>query len=911
MNAIEAQRSILDRRKLLSKINGLFPQNNYGPAKREELLSLVKESFDNGFFEIEKRFCFNKRGLDVLKSNSFLIDQVIRVLFEVATTIAYPRGNPSTAEKISLVAVGGYGREELAPYSDVDIMFLHPYKKTPYIEQIVEFLLYFLWDLGLKVGHSTRSIDDCIRLSKNDLIIETSLLDSRWLWGYQKPYFDLVKVFQETIVNGNGRRFVEAKLKERNRRHEDLGDVRYVLEPNIKDGKGGLRDLQTLFWITKHIYGTSNLSELIEKGVFLGQDVSRFRKALEFYATVRCNLHYLAKRPEERITFDIQKTLGEKMQYRDDPIASGVEKFMKDYFLVAKDVGDLTRTLCALLEEQQKKKPLFEILKLGSKNFKEPGLVNDKGRVSIIDQVHLEKNPVLILKVFYVAQKEMLDIHPYALRLISNNLGLVDGVLRDNPEANQLFLKMLTSPKDPETALRRLNEAGVFGKFILEFGKIVAQMEFSMYHSYTVDEHTIRAIGILSKIESGKYEHDMPNVTRAMNELQSRTALYFAVFLHDIAKGQQGDHSVLGSKLAVSLCPRFGLSEEETDTVSWLVREHLTMSNTAFKRDLEDPDTIKIFASIVKTVERLKLLTVLTCTDIKAVGPKTWTSWKSRLLRSLYTKTLGHLSGDMVKENTDFRVQHAKDTLISNLKNWPEKTVEEHIINCPPKYWLKYDHETHLKHSEAIRRSLLKNDLVHVEHRVNDEFEYSEITVIAPDKIGLFSKIASVLALFGVNVVDAKIITLGDGKVIDSLSFLDGNDKAVTNQKVIKNIINKIEEVLVQNTNLNNEVTKIKKTRRSKRKEAFPVTSRVILDNKTSSEDTIIEVTGHDRVGLLYDITSALTSLNLKISSAHVTTFGVEAVDNFYVKDKDNRKVKRPQDIAKVKKVVLEAVSKT
>ena len=911
MNAIVNQRAILDRRTLLSKIKGIFPQNNYDPTKRDELLSLLKRSFDSGFLEIESRFDFNKNGLVVLKSNSFLVDQVIRVLFEVATTLAYTRGNPSTAEKISLVAVGGYGREELAPYSDIDIMFLHPYKKTPYIEQVVEFLLYFLWDLGLKVGHSTRSIDDCIRLSKNDLIIQTSLLDSRWLWGYQKPYLDFVKAFQEAIINGNGSRFVEAKLKERNQRHEDLGDVRYVLEPNIKDGKGGLRDLQTLFWITKHIYGTSNLAELAEKGVFLRQDVSRFRKALEFYASVRCNLHYLARRPEERITFDIQKTLGEKMRYKDGPMASGVESFMKDYFLVAKDVGDLTRILCALLEEQQKKRPLFEMLKLSTKNFKEPGLLNDRGRVSLIDQGHLERNPVLILKVFSVAQKELLDVHPYALRLISSNLGLIDDALRKNQVANQLFLEMLTSPTDPETTLRRLNESGVFGKFVLEFGKIVAQMEFSMYHSYTVDEHTIRAIGVLSKIESGAYKNDMPNVTRAMNELQSRNALYFAVFLHDIAKGQQGDHSFLGSELAITLCPRFGLSEEETDTVAWLVREHLTMSNTAFKRDLEDPDTIKIFASIVKTVERLKLLTVLTCADIKAVGPKTWTSWKSRLLRSLYTKTLEHLSGDMLEENTGFRIQHAKDILVSKLKSWQKEAVETHITTCPPKYWLKYDHETHLRHFEAIRRSLLKNDLVHIEHSINDEFEYSEITVIAPDKFGLFSKIASVLALYGVNVVDAKIITLGNGKVIDSLSFLDGNDKAVTNKKVVKNIICKIEEVLLENTNLNDDVTRIKKNKRSKRKEAFSVASRVILDNNTSSEDTIIEVTGHDRVGLLYDITSALTSLNLKISSAHVTTFGVEAVDNFYVKDRNNEKLRAPEEIAKVKKVVLEAVNKT
>ena len=765
-----------------------------------------------------------------------------------------------------------------------------------------------LWDLGLKVGHSTRSINDCIRIAKQDLTVKTSLLDARWLWGDQKLFRDFKKQYYAELINGRGPEFVEAKLDERDKRHERTGDTRYVLEPNIKEGKGGLRDLQTLYWLTKFLYGVSHLSELVELNIFSSQDARRYATAHDFLWAVRCHLHYFTKRSEERLTFDIQKGIGEKMHFVDTTGGSGVESFMKQYFLMAKDVGDLTRVLCAVLEDQQNKKSFFKFPKISVLRPNFYGFLYDQGRITVQSDNTFREDPIKLLRIFSEAQALDLDIHPHALRLINRDLHLINDDLQKNTAANEIFLEILTSRKDPETTLRRLNEAGVFGKFIPAFGRIVAQMEFSMYHSYTVDEHTIRAIGILSKIEAGLFVHEMPNVTKAMKDLNSRRALYVALFLHDIAKGQGGDHSELGAELALRLCPRLGLNTEETETVAWLVSEHLTMSNIAFKRDFDDPKTIRDFVTIIKSAERLKLLTVLTCADIRAVGPKTWTNWKSRLLRGLYLKALEYLSGDMVVENRSERIIIAKEKFREALKTWPKHEIDRHISYGQPSYWLSYNTETHQQHANIIRNAINKNAKLHIESRINEEFQYSEITVYAPDHPGIFSEIAGVMALSNVTIVDAKIATLSNGMVLDTFAILDKKSQAVTNSEKISRIFSRIEKTLIGNFDIQNELKTVRESKLKKPEEPFTVATRVIVNNNASSSDTLIEVNGRDRVGLLYDLTAALTRLGYKISSARITTFGEEVVDTFYVKDIFGLKITRQEKISETRETLLDAV---
>ena len=654
------QREIVDRLAVYERLMALAET---GEPDRRRVTEVLKEALQAGRAEIRERFEAGALGSDTVRSLSFLMDQLIRALHDFVLSAIYPLANPTAGEHMGVVAVGGYGRGELAPYSDIDLLFLLPYKATPHTEQVVEYLLYTLWDLGLKVGHSTRSIEECIRQAKADQTIRTALLEARYLWGDQKLYSDLRQRFEADVIKGSAAEFVETKLAERDQRHNRLGDSRYQVEPNVKEGKGGLRDLHTLFWIAKYIYRIEDVSRLVELNVLSLEESQRFARAQNFLWTVRCHLHWLAGSAEDRLTFDFQSEIGRRMGYTDHAGTRGVERFMKHYFLVAKDVGDLTRIFCAMLEAQQQRKPKFSLRSWGLFKKVVEGFPAEGDRLDVGSDTAFRDDPVTLIRLFHVADQHGLDIHPHALRLITQSLKLIDAKLRANPEANRLFMDILTSRKDPMISLRRMNEAGVFGRFVPDFGRVVAQMQYDMYHHYTVDEHTIFAIGILHDIETGKLKDELPLATSIMPTIDSRRALFLAVLLHDIAKGRGGDHSILGEGVAQKLGPRLGLTDEETETVAWLVRWHLLMSNTAFKRDIDDPQTIQDFAAKVQSPERLKLLLILTAADIRAVGPKVWNGWKASLLREVYHRAAGVMSGGLISTERDQRIAAAQEAV--------------------------------------------------------------------------------------------------------------------------------------------------------------------------------------------------------------------------------------------------------
>ncbi|MDP6429910.1 MAG: [protein-PII] uridylyltransferase [Rhodospirillales bacterium] len=912
MNMIRQQRKIIDRLAVVERLEAILSPTGYKPELRADLVAVMKVVWQDGYAEVRARFEASGDGQQSAVENSFLVDQLVRIIFDMATWRVYRAPNLSKAEKMSVIAVGGYGRGRLAPFSDVDLLFLLPYKETPFIEQVVEFMLYMLWDMGLKVGHATRSIGDCMRLAKSDVTIQTSLLDARWLWGDQELFAEFTARFKAELTERGGNAFVEAKLAERNERHERMGDTRYVVEPNIKEGKGGLRDLQTLYWLVRHLYGVDRIDQLAEHEVFTEQDISRYSKARDFLWTVRCHLHYLSGRAEERLTFDVQKTIGEAMGYAGDRAGiSAVERFMKHYFLIAKNVGDLTRVLCAVLEEQHKKRTLFRLPGLQLRRVKVDGFITDGGRINVENDHAFKDDPIKLLSIFKQAHEHDLDIHPQALHLITHNLHLINKDLRENPEANGIFMDILISKKDPEIALRRLNESDVFGRFIPDFGRIVAQMQYNMYHTYTVDEHTIRAIGILARLENNYYQDEMPNMTKAVTEIRSRRALFTALLIHDIAKGRGGDHSELGAEVALGLCPRLGLDDEETETVSWLILNHLLMSDTAFKRDIDDGKTIRDFVNIVQSVERLRLLSVLTVADIRAVGPNTWNNWKSGLLRGLFQRALEILSGDRVMENRAARIEAAKQDLRERLADWPGAELEEHIATGYPGYWLAYDIDTHARHAEIVREAKDRNLDLHIDTRHDEEFEYTEVTVYTPDHPGLFSKIAGAMALSGANIMDAKIVTFADGMALDSFSFLDATDKAYASPVRLERLWTRIEDVIAGKIRLDAELAKAGGARVAAREQAFRVAPRVLIDNQASNTDTVIEVNGRDRVGFLYDVTAALYELGLKISSAHVTTYGERVVDSFYVKDVFGLKVEHDDKLKVIQARLLDALKQT
>src|SRR5580704_10562156 len=905
MANILRQRDIIDRRALADELAQTIAAAQAPALDRSVLLPPLKTALARGQAEIRRRFEADCRAPRTVGEQCFLIDQLIRVLYDVVTETVYPLPNPTAGEKLAIVAVGGYGRGEMAPYSDIDLLFLLPYKQTPHTEQVIEFLLYLLWDLGLKVGQATRSVAECLRYAKSDLTIRTALLEARYIWGEQALYSELKQRFDAEILRGTAAQFVEAKLAERDARHIRVGDSRYQLEPNVKEGKGGLRDLHTLYWIAKYIYRIDDVAKLVELGVLSAEESTRFERTQAFMWTVRCHLHYLAGRAEERLTFDLQTEIGRHMGYTDHAGSRGVERFMKHYFLVAKDVGDLTRIFCAILQIDQRGRQRLSWLRWGSRRRALDGFVIDGDRVTIPSEDFFKTDPVGLLRLFHVAQQHDLDIHPRALRAVTQSLRLVDGKLRENPEANRLFLEILTSKKDPETALRRMNEAGVLGRFITDFGRVVAQMQYDMYHVYTVDEHTLFAIGIVHQIENGELKTELPLATSIAPTIVSRRALYLATLLHDIAKGRGGDHSELGEKIALALGPRLGLTDEETETVAWLVRWHLLMSGAAFKLDIGDPQTIQNFVERVQSPERLKLLLVLTVADIRAVGPKVWNGWKAALLRELYHSAWDVISGGLAVGARDSRIAAAQEAARGLLPDFTDAEFAAVVARGYPFYWLSLDAETHARHARLMREADRGGAPLTVEKRLDPGRAATEVTLYTADHPGLFSRIAGAFAMCGANIVDAKIVTMTNGMALDTFWVQDHDGGPIERADKLAKLSVVFEKVLTGDVSADRELARPPAIQ--SRTSVFTVPPRVLIDNRASLSHTVIEVNGRDRPGLLHEVTRELTRLNLQVSSAKISTYGEKVVDVFYVKNLFGHKVDHPDKLAEIR-AGLEAV---
>ncbi len=902
---VARQRDIIDRRALTEELAAAARSVRAPVLERAAFVAPLKTALAAGRAEIRRRFEAGGEGAAAVREQCFLMDQLIRALYDLVTGEIYPVANPTSGERLALVAVGGYGRGELAPHSDLDLLFLLPYKPTPYTEQVVEYLLYALWDLGLKIGQATRSVDDCLRHAKSDLTIRTGLLEARYLWGEQALFDELKRRFDADIVRGGAAQFVEQKLAERDERHRRVGDSRYQLEPNVKEGKGGLRDLHTLFWIAKFIYRIDDVGRLVDLGVLSAEESRRFARAQNFLWTVRCHLHYLAGRAEERLTFDMQTEIGRRMGYTDHAGSRGVERFMKHYFLVAKDVGDLTRIFCAILEADQQRKRRFGWARWGAGKRALGGFVLDGERLTVPAEDFFKNDPPALLRLFHAAQENGLDIHPRALLAASQSLRLIGRQLRADPEANRLFLDILTSRKDPETALRRMNEAGVFGRFIPDFGRVVAQMQYDMYHVYTVDEHTLFAIGILHKIESGLLKDELPLAAELAAEIGSRRALYVAVMLHDIAKGRGGDHSVLGERVALKLGPRLGLTAEETETVAWLVRWHLLMSGTAFKRDIGDPKTIADFVERVQSPERLRLLFLLTIADIRAVGPQVWNGWKSALLSELYNQAIDVMAGGLPVERRDARVAAALAAARPLLPDFSEAELAAFAKSGYPLYWLSFDAETHARHARLMREAEASGAPLTVRQRVDAQRAVTEITLYTADHAGLFSRIAGALAVSGANIVDAKIMTMSNGMALDTFWVQDLAGGPFDRRDKLGRLAVVFENVLTGDLKPHRELAR--PPAYPSRTRAFTVAPRVLIDNKASASHTVIEVNGRDRPGLLFEVTRELTRLSLQVSSAKISTYGEKVVDVFYVKNLFGHKVDHPAKLAEIR-ATLEAV---
>src|ERR1700704_1992897 len=841
-----------------------------------------------------------------------LQDDIIMVLYDFVAKHLYPSQSPSDAERMAVVATGGYGRGLMAPGSDIDLLFLRPYKQTAWGESVAEALLYCLWDMGLKVGHATRSVDECLRQAKADMTVRTAVLEARFLLGDRKLYDELVTRFDKQIAHGTAPQFVAAKLAEREERHRRAGQSRYLVEPNVKDGKGGLRDLHTLFWIAKYVYRVREPEELIGRGVFDRQEYQLFRRCENFLWAVRCHIHFVTGRAEERVSFDLQRDIAVRLGYTSHPGMRDVERFMKHYFLIAKDVGDLTAIMCAELEARQAKDvPMLNRVVarfrrrpkrtlLDSKDF-----VVDHNRINVANPKVFQRDPVNLIRIFHLAQRHRLAFHPDAMRLATRSLKLIDKSVREDREANRLFLDILTARNDTEIVLRRMNETGVLGRFIPDFGRIVSMMQFNMYHHYTVDEHLLRCIGVLAEIESGKHEeYGLANELARTIKPEHREMLYVALFLHDIAKGRIEDHSIAGARIARRLGPRFGLSPANTETVAWLIEQHLTMSSIAQSRDLSDRRTIENFSPIVQSLERMKLLTILTTADIRAVGPGVWNGWKAQLLRALYYETEPALTGGFSEVDRARRVAMAQAEFRDELKDWPPEEIDRYIARHYPAYWLKVDLPQKIAHARFMRSAAEAGKTLATGVSYDAARGVTVLTVLAPDHPWLLSVIAGACAMTGANIVDAQIFTTTDGLALDTIAGSREFERDEDEGRRSIRIADAIERALCGDLKLPSVVAK--RAAPKGRIKAFAVEPEVSINNQWSNRYTVVEASGLDRPGLLYELTTTLSKLNLNIASAHVATFGERAVDVFYVTDLLGAKISSPPRHAAIKRALIQ-----
>ncbi len=831
----------------------------------------IKSAFQAHPFEARK----------TTRAYTFLTDGIVLAAFRAATTHLHPVGTKTESDRIALLGVGGYGRAEMAPGSDIDLLFLTPYKITPWVESVIESMLYILWDLHLKVGHASRTIRDCLRLAREDYTIRTALLENRYLTGDDKIAAELEHRLRNDLFRSTATEFIEAKLAERTERlSRHGGGQRYVVEPNVKEGKGGLRDLQSLFWIAKYQHGVRDTADLVEMDVFRQEEFDAFVDAESFLWAVRCHLHLIAGRAQDQLTFDLQVEVAERMGYADTKGRRAVELFMQDYFRHATVVGEVTRIFLTALEERHVKHEPGLARLFRRKPKVKPGYKVEQTRLNIADESTFFGDKLNILRIFEEALRTGLLIHPDAMRMISANLNLFDDELRRSPEATRIFLDLLLKHGNPERALRRMNELGVLAAFIPEFEPIVAMMQFNMYHIYTVDEHTIQTIRILAQIEKQELVEELPVVSEILAEGINRKVLYVALLCHDIGKGREEDHSILGARISRSVAPRLGLNQAECEIVEWLVRYHLFMSDMAQKRDIADPRTVRDFAKAVKTKERLDLLTVLTVCDIRGVGPNTWNNWKAVLIRALYRQTRRGLEEGLEALNRDTRGTEAKKKLRATLDSWDKKALKAEIGRHYDPYWQGLHVTAHVDFAQLLRD--IGEDDIRLKLTPDPDRDATRVCFAMHDHPGIFSRMCGALALVGANIKDARTFTTKDGLATAAFWVQDseGHPYEKSRLKRLSSMIDKTMkgEVVATEAIKSRDVIK-------RRERAFRVPTSITFDNEGSEIYTIIEVDTRDRPGLLFDLSRTLANNNIQIASAVVATYGEQVVDAFYVKD--------------------------
>lgn len=811
-------------------------------------------------------------------------------------------------KNVAVVALGGYGRNELCPYSDIDIMFLYKPRNKSFAKDITEKLLYLLWDLNFEVGHSVRTIDECIELCQDedeDTTILTSLLDSRLVFGDKDLYSDFEKKLYNDLMPNISSKFIQKKIEENEERLNRFGRSIYLIEPNVKEGEGGLRDIHYALWISQAKFKVKSFDELLPKGILLEKEIRTFEKGFNFLLLIRSELHYLAQRREDRLGFEFQEKVARFLGFKNAELPA-VERFMRIYYLRANETREQSKRLIEkCLTVPKAKIKARKIIHL------EHGFIIQAGMLSVSSADNLKEDPANLMRAFEYSDKHEVKMNSYLVELIrdSVNLASVDESLRTNEEFNASFLRLLRKGKNVADTLFEMNRLRLLGYYIPEFGKIVCMGQHDAYHVYTVDVHSIFMVREIENLLNYKYDQEFPLLTKTAESVMKRHVLYLACLFHDMGKGEGRNHAQKGAAMIPKIAKRMGLTRVDGEQLEFLVKHHLIMTHFSQRRDIHDFSLIARFARSVKTLETLSLLYLLTFADVRSVGPDVWTNWKGMLLKELYIRTVNVLEqGEFKKEEPKDRLRRVTDDVSERLtKKVSKKNVKTILSKMPDSYFLGFSPKKIASHVDFIDKS---KGVIGFDLSFYPNQEFDEITIWGKDEHGIFSRLCGVIRASGFNILGARITTRSDGRILDVFYVNRLGKSSGGEQELCKKLDDNLNGVLSGKLDLEKLVAKRKKDRSLYGKTVPQYPTRIEVDNEASEKATIIDVYTYDRGGLLYDITKAFKELNVSIEYAKISTKVDQVVDAFYVVDNKGKKITDTEKIEDIKAAILNAISK-
>jgi [protein-PII] uridylyltransferase len=829
-------------------------------------------------------------GHEIVSAYTTMVDYLIRRLFDL-TSRDYVWRYPSLELRCTVAAQGGYGRGELNPHSDVDLLFLYSWKVTPYVESVAERLLYTLWDAGLEVGHATRSVAECVRLASKDMKVKTALLDSRFLCGDPILYGDLAKAVEGQLLKKNGDRFVREKLEENRMRHERYGGSVYLLEPDLKEGEGGLRDIHTALWIAKVKLKIKTLDELIRHGLMQAEEVTELKSAQDFLWRVRNELHFSSGKHQDQLTFEEQDRVAAALGFEDEGTIKRVEVFMRRYYLEASQVNRLASLIIHRTMESSEASPWR--LRFSRKEIR-PGVRIPKGALVISDPSILAVRRENLLDIFSDAQKHGVELSHESRELIRGHLNLIDDEFRRSAAAQEILYRILRWKDRVYETLSEMHRCGVLGAFFPEFGRLLCMVLHDLYHIYTVDQHSLRLIRGIERLKAGEFRDKLPLLTQLARETENIEILYLGVLFHDVGKGFGGGHSEIGSRMVREIAERLNLNFDDAAQLEFLVRYHLLMTHTAFRRDIEDEKLILDFAQLVGGVSNLKMLYLLTYADMQAVGPDVWNNWKASLLEDLYLHTLRVLEslekGEFRREDRQSKLRRTEMRLRQRLVPKYGAEVLDHFFRLMPESYFNTTPEdeipSHFELMEEFRDQTYLSMLRHY-----PEKEYSEMVICTKDRPGLFARITGVFAAMGLDILSARITTREDGLILDVFRIShSGRPEVIMEAGKWDRVRSTLGQVLTGAVDVARLVENAKPSFFLRRRPP-KVPTVIQIDNKASDDFTVIEVYAQDRLGILFTITYGLHRLGISIHLAKISTNVDQVADVFYVTDETGGKI--------------------